>query len=245
MARRAFTLMELLTVMGILSILMAIFAPAALAARGAATQYSAMQALRQLMPAAALYMSDSDDRFPVAFHGSMDGPIAWYGGRKADGTIDPKLGLLAPYSGGRVGKDPTHRAKPWRGDQSGFGYNWGFLGSRYYYGWERWDWTPTAYMSELADPSGTIAFATSSYYFARWNEGDGQAYDYGYIDPPFAWHGSPTVDCRHMGQKRVVDDEQTVEATGVALIQHTDGSARPLRLGQIKNAMFERQPSSP
>jgi prepilin-type N-terminal cleavage/methylation domain-containing protein len=242
MRRRAFTLVELLTVMGILAILMAIFAPAVVKTRGAATQFSAMQAIRQLMPATSMYMADADDRFPIAFHVSMDGPITWYGGLDPEGKVDPKRGLLAPYYGGRPSKDPTHRGKPWKGDLSGFGYNWGFLGSSYYYGWDRQDWYPTAMMSELSNPSHTIAFATSAYYYAGWNNGDGLTYDYGYIDPPFAWNGAPTVDCRHMGEKRVVVEDKSVEATGNAIVVHADGSAKTLRLGQIKNSMFERQP---
>lgn len=215
--------------------------PAAIKARGAATQLTAMASLRQLMPATAMYMGDADDRFPVAFYVDMNG-TAWYGGYTPEGKIDPKLGILAPYTGGRVAKDPTHHGIPWHGDMSGFGYNWGFLGSSYYYGSDRTDWHPTPTMAELSDPSYTIAYATSAYYFAGWNHGDGLTYDYGYIDPPFAWHGAPTVDCRHMGEKLVNTEGNSLEETGKAIVLHADGSATTLRLGQIKNAMFERQP---
>jgi len=228
--------------MSIIAILCAIFAPVALKARNAATQFSALSAIRQLMPATSMYMADADDRFPVPFYATMDSKTTWYGGVRADGTVDPRLGLISPYTGGRVSKDPTHIALPWRGDMSGFGYNWGFLGSRYYYGYDRVDWMVPAIMTELSEPSKTIAYATSAYYYAPWSKGDGRVYDYGYIDPPFAWKGAPTVDCRHMGEKRVVLEEKSVQATGSALAVRADGSAVSLRLGQIKNAMFVRQP---
>lgn len=232
-------MIELLTVMGILAILYAIFAPVAVRARNMATQTNAMMCLRQLMPATSMYMSDNDERFPVAFYGDMDGPMAWFGSHTGIDQWDPKQGLLAPYTGGKMAKDPTARGLPWRGDGTGFGYNWGYLGSSHYI-FERGDQPSTAQEAELSSPSQTVVFATSSYYHAKWNGGNAATYDYGYIDPPFAWAGAPTVDCRHMGEKVVVEKELT--SSGVALMQFADSSVRPVHLGQIRNSMFERQP---
>lgn len=243
MKRRAFTLMELLTVMGILAILYAIFMPAVLGARSAATQYTAMQALRQLGPSLNMYLADHDDRFMIPFHGEMDGEVAWFGsrlGKESNWIADG--GILQPYLGGKIGRDPTHRGTPWMGDGSGFGYNWGTLGSAaYVYNDGTSHLDEPAFSSELSDPSSMIAFATSAYYFAAWHGGNGGSYDYGYIDPPFAWKGAPTIDCRHQGQRRVNVEAQSLESDGMALLQFTDGSVKSYRLGQIRNVFFARQ----
>jgi len=244
MKRRGFTLMELLTVMSILAILYAISAPGILSARGAATQYTAMQALRQLAPSLNMYLADHDDRYMIPFHGKMDGEIAWFGSRVGtEGNWVRENGILTPYLGGKIGKDPTHLANPWMGDGSGFGYNWGTLGSAaYVYNDGTSHLDEPAFASELGEPSSMIAFATSAYYFATWNGGNGRAYDYGYIDPPFAWKGAPTIDCRHIGQKRVNVEAKSVESDGNAILQFADGSVRTMRLGQIRNVYFARQP---
>lgn len=244
MRRRGFTLMELLTVMGILGILYAIFTPAVLAARRGATQYSAMQALRQLGPSLTMYSADHDDRFMIPFHGQMDGLVAWFGSRLSnDGKWAPNSGILAPYTGGKIGRDPAHQAVSWMGDGSGFGYNWGTLGSAaYVYNDGTSHLEEPAFGSELADPSRTVAFATSAYYFASWLGGDSRAYDYGYIDPPFMWKGAPTIDCRHHGKRRVNVETQSLESDGMALLQFADGSVKSFRLGEIRNSFFARQP---
>lgn len=243
MRRRGFTLMELLTVMGILAILYATFVPAIIAARGSANQYHALQTIRQLGPALNMYVSDHDERYMIPFHGQMDGTVAWFGSRlSTDSKWLPEGGILAPYTGDKIAKDPTHQARAWMGDGSGFGYNWGTLGSAvhvYNDGTSHLD--EPASSSELSDPSQMVAFATSAYYFASWFGGDGQAYDYGYIDPPFIWHGAPTIDCRHQGKRRVNVEAQSLESEGLALLQFADGSVRSLRLGEIRNQFFVRQ----
>lgn len=237
--------MELLTVMSILGILYAITAPGIIAARSAATQYSAMQGLRSLGPALNMYVADHDERYMIPFHGKMDGTVSWFGSRlTTDSKWLPKGGILSPYTGDRISKDPTHQgAVSWMGDGTGFGYNWGSLGSAgYVYNDNQPHLDQPASSSELSDPSHMVAFATSAYFFATWNGGNGRAYDYGYIDPPYMWHGAPTIDCRHRGKRRVNVEAQSLESDGVALLQFADGSVRALRLGEIRNSFFARQP---
>jgi prepilin-type N-terminal cleavage/methylation domain-containing protein len=240
--KKAFTIVELLVVMAIIGILCTITFPVIARSRDYAQQHSAMMGLRQLGPAVKMYMSDADEAYPPSGYWDGDRFIAWYGVESEEGKVIPDQGIIASYRG-KVVRDPTHRAQPYRGDMSGFGYNWGFLGSHAYGYLQQgmsFDRFRPAMESELEEPSQTIAFATSVLYKARWNEGDGLYHDYGFIDPPFAWHGAPTVDFRHGGEKKVNEEAQEVESTGVALVQFTDGSVKPMRLGQMTNQMFMR-----
>jgi prepilin-type N-terminal cleavage/methylation domain-containing protein len=64
--RRAFTLIELLTVMAIISILAAIIFPVFARAKAAAKQSTCISNLRQIGDSIEMYMDDSDDIFPSA-----------------------------------------------------------------------------------------------------------------------------------------------------------------------------------
>ncbi len=66
MLRRAFTLIELLTVIAIISVLAAILFPVFARAKASAKQTTCLSNLRQIGAATALYMSDSDGIFPSA-----------------------------------------------------------------------------------------------------------------------------------------------------------------------------------
>lgn len=206
MRRRGFTLIELMTVMAILAILMTIFLPVMKSVKGAAFKWSAGQSVQQLGQAMTLYASDADDGMVPALYGSQYGYQTWFGLQQADGTFDVKQGLLSPYTKGRAAHDPILFGKPYLGDGSGFGYNWGYLGSDMhitgiYARFPNCD--NPARMTEVEHPSSTIEFATSSYYFADWlPRGDGQTYDFGFIDPPKYWHGNPNVDFGTLGTRK-------------------------------------------
>ena len=66
MLRRAFTLVELLTVIAIIAVLAAILFPVFARAKASAKQTTCLSNLRQIGSATALYMSDSDGIFPNA-----------------------------------------------------------------------------------------------------------------------------------------------------------------------------------
>jgi prepilin-type N-terminal cleavage/methylation domain-containing protein len=246
MRKRGFTLVELLTVIAIVGILYAIFMPVFKSARGAAFQYNASQTMRQLGASMAMYASDNDDSCPLALYPQANGLQTWFGFREPDGKVDRAAGLLSAYSHGKLGKDPTHNVRPWFGDNTGFGYNWGHIGSDSH---ERAnpEFTSScenaAHMSELSDPSGTIGFTTSAFYFAPWLErGDGYLYDCGFIYQNRYWRGNPPVDFRHQGA-RVVDKKlREVRNEGFALVLFMDGSTKARKEGQIKDGMFMRMP---
>jgi prepilin-type N-terminal cleavage/methylation domain-containing protein len=65
-ARRGFTMVEMLVVIGIITVLSAIIFPAFASAREKARQAVCASNLRQLGAAVEMYASDHDDRFPFA-----------------------------------------------------------------------------------------------------------------------------------------------------------------------------------
>lgn len=247
--KRAFTLVELLVVMAILAILFAIAAPGLRAAQGAVVQYQAMASLKQVGSATASYLVDHDDAYPLAIYQVSDGYQGWYGLQGFDGKVDSKRSLLVSYIGPQRLKDPTHKALDYLGDQSGFGYNWGYLGSDFNHIANHWGFpncTNPARGSELADPSNTIVFSTSAYYHATWvQNGDGQMYDFGFIDPPKYWGGNPNMSFRHHGSRVVDEKTKQVTVKGAALVTYADSRANSREPGQILDRMFERIPTSP
>ncbi|RYG71601.1 DUF1559 domain-containing protein [bacterium] len=64
--RRAFTLVEILVVLGILTLLAAIIFPAFATVRGRARQASCLSNLKQIGLAVGMYMQDADGRYPRA-----------------------------------------------------------------------------------------------------------------------------------------------------------------------------------
>ncbi|MHB8637082.1 MAG: type II secretion system protein [Fimbriimonadaceae bacterium] len=245
MRRRGFTLVELMTVLAILAILYAIAVPALVATKAAVNSAVSVNGLKELGQCTNMYIADSDDTAPLAMYTGPSGMlVAWFGAQTAPGQFDPKGGLLSAYEKGRPNVDPTAKFQPWIGDESGFGYNWGYIGSDFNLYPVYIDFPNcrnAANLSELSAPSTTILFATSSYFSAPWLPGGtGTYYDFGFVDPPHLWLGNPDVDFRHQGIKTVDVRGKKVTSTGHANVVRCDGSARPEHMGDVTDAMFMR-----
>ena len=249
MVRRAFTLIELLVVVGIIATISAIAMPALVSVRDAAYQFAAVQSIRGLAMATSMYSMDHDDTYPLAMYQSADGLVAWFGAERGDGTFDPARGLLAPYSNGRAARDASFKAYDYLGDHSGFGYNWGAIGSDFnitgdYTGFPNCQ--NPARANEIERPSEVVGFATSAYFFAPWlPDGDGAKYDFGFIDPPRLWDGRPNVDFRFGGKPEIDLEARELRPTGTAVFLFLDGSAKTRTVLQVEDAMFERSGYNP
>ena len=83
--------------------------------------------------------------------------------------------------------------------------------------------------------------ATSSFYYATWfPNGDGQTYDFGFIDPPANWYGNPDIDFRHMGLRSPDAPIKLVTSTGNAPVVYADGHSGKMKQTQVLNENFIR-----
>jgi prepilin-type N-terminal cleavage/methylation domain-containing protein len=246
MRRRAFTLVELMTVVAILAILYAVLMPVIVQVKSFAQQWVAGEAMMKLGTSTTMYMMDCDEMFPVAYYRLPNGQRQnWFGVVGKFGEVDPNTSLLRPYIKGKIQPDAALNAKPWQGDETGYGYNWGYLGSDYYLANPMSNYREClnpASQSTLGHTSDTVAYGTSSYFFAPWIPGsDGCTYRYGFVDPPKVWFGNPTLDFRHMGTKFVDRKKHELTSTGQALLLFADGHLKTMRQKQVKNGMFDRE----
>lgn len=246
--RRGFTLIELLVVIAIIAILSAILAPVFVSAKKAINNSTASRTAKQLFTATTLYQMDYDDTFPLAMYDQGNGFWqTWFGSQTAVGEFDRQRGIISPYVRGFLQADPSHRGLPYLGDGTGFGYNYGYLGSDFTISGDYSHW-PNCYnaaiSSSISYPSKAIVFASSAFYSAKWlPKGDGKTYDFGFIDAPSGWNGNPNVDFRHW-DKRVIDSsKKEVRTTGRAVCVFADGHTSSLHQDDMKDDNFERNPS--
>lgn len=240
----AFTLVELLTVMAIIAILSAVLLPAAMGSQALAFQWTATQAIGQLGTAAAMYASENDETMPLATYQTADGLQAWFGRRSPDGKYRTEFGLLLGYTGRKILRDSTYTSRPFFGDGGGFGYNWAYIGSDFAVK-NNYDGFPNcanaARLSEIADPSHTVLFATSSKYYAPWEPGgDGLTYDMGVIDAPRFWNGNPNVDFRHNGVRIIDLEHHQVQSKGVAPVAYADSRVSVKHQTEMTDSNFQR-----
>ena len=96
MKRKAFTLVELLVVIGIIATLIAILMPALGRARESTQRLSCLSNMRQLGMAMMMYVQDNKGKFPAAGVGPMpEDWIYWHPGRDRDQSP------LVKYHGGK------------------------------------------------------------------------------------------------------------------------------------------------
>lgn len=245
MRKRAFTLVELLVVIAIIAILAAFLFPVFVTARSAAQQMVVSRSVKDVHTATSLYLADYDDTYPLAMYLEPDGVKTWFGKYVGgDESFDTENGLLSPYNRGKFGKDPTLQAQPYFGDWSGIGYNWGVIGSDMHLTGNYSQWpncANAARSSEIEDSSNTVVFATSSYFSAPWENGDGSRYLFGFFDPPSFWNGNPNIDFRHLSKKTVIDEQNhQVISDGNAIVAHADGNTGTRKQTQLKDEQFWR-----
>jgi prepilin-type N-terminal cleavage/methylation domain-containing protein len=245
MKQRAYTLSELLVVISIIAILSALLFPVFLATRAAAYQLTASSALNQVNRSAIMYCGDNDDTYMPAMYNSGTNFFAWFGAWDSQkAQFEPGTGFLSQYEGRTQLKDSVAQGKTYLGDHSGFGYNWGFIGSDFHIT-NDFSTYPNCFneatSSMLKDPSQTVVFATSAFYFAPWLPGgDGGLYDFGFVDPVGYCNGDPNVDFRHISPRLVNVKAQTITFPGNALVAMSDGHVKPFKIGALQDSFFTR-----
>ena len=77
MRQRAFSLVELLVVIGIIAVLIGVLLPALSRAQAAAKRVQCLSNLRQLATASSVYAANNKNSFPPAYYSSSNGQVAY------------------------------------------------------------------------------------------------------------------------------------------------------------------------
>ncbi len=219
---KAFTLVELLVVISVISLLMGLLMPALSAARSQARSVVCKANLHQLLIANIGYSTENDGFYvPAAedMYNPMGGLCRWHGKRKTiNDEFDPMGSPLIDYLvNGDIkecpGKPKLIKHEIW--DKSfekgggGYGYNMAYIGSRLWKKGTNWrdSYRTTTKMSEVRMPANTLMFADCA--FIK----DSELIEYSFAEQPFVmsygivFDGSsgiemrtlPSIHFRHRG----------------------------------------------
>ncbi len=202
----AFTLVELLTALGIVSLLASFLLPVFTQAASRARRASDQSALRQLASAWLMYCQDHDE---TAMPSPLPTPHSSPGTSPPPGPVAPKrtpFAGLQPYLGGTIPKDPAaHGLAPdpiW--GTVHHAYNSAYVGGapaedpglKHGHGWH----TVPVSLSRIEVPWDTLVFCDSGRYVPEEDKLDCTLTTW---PPSGAAHHPPTIHARHAGRANV------------------------------------------
>ena len=259
----AFTIIELLVVISIISMLIAILIPALGTSKNQAKMILCKNNLRQLVLANQNY---SDDHHGYCAPGAMDidsdNLHRWYGIRPdKDAAFDPSKGPLANYlQSCELSCPQKTRYKdlsPSQGNYEygnrGYGYNLVYVGSRIWEsGYESPDCEQSTKLSEIDRPNETLFFADTA--MVKRIDGKAALVRYAFAEPRFfvldrqpnsAWSPAPSIHFRHRKKTCIAwadghaDDRKTARYDGV-----NDDGTKPLKFdigwfSPMDNSLFD------
>jgi len=267
--RKAFSLIELLVVVSVISLLMAILLPVLATARSQACSAVCRANLRQLFLANTGYTIENDGHYVPAAPDIMSekgGKYRWHGVR--DSADEPFEALRGPLAGylfdGKVKECPEGadfaKGGSWNENFEqgcgGYGYNHIYLGSR---NWqdrqfatveqmERAGWETTM-TTEVGRPGETLMFADTAMCVEK-----PDLIEYSFAEPPFyvyrgkpmtSFYLSPSIHFRHREWANVVwadghTDSQRMAGFGDMNVYDVDSAE--MKLGwfePIDNTLFD------
>lgn len=263
---RAFTLVELLVVIGIISILISILLPSLAAARSSAVSIQCQSNLRQLSQASLLYATDNQGFYPPAHYEFVTANLhRWHGTRP--NTVSPfsfVTSPLQPYLGeGTMIRRCGALDLPQVSDVNiafesacgGYGYNDAYIGSSMgvdegkfvgIYAWEKNIVNVPAKISQILRPSETVQFTD-----AAMGQAKSVLIEYSFATSPlFPGYNfpssSPSVHFRHRGKANIVwaDGHTSSEAMEWTVPTNVYGASnQQLGLGWFgprDNSLFDR-----
>jgi prepilin-type N-terminal cleavage/methylation domain-containing protein/prepilin-type processing-associated H-X9-DG protein len=203
-SRDAFTLVELLVVLGVMAVLVGALLPGMGRAREQAKAAACRSNLRQVVLANAMYAQDSSGVYAPGAADFVGNLQRWHGTRTtAEGPFDSTHGPLVDY----LGPDRAVRACPafvsdakgFEAGNGGYGYNNAYIGVQTIV-----DATSrTQVVSDLAGarvhqvkrPADTLMFADSAFV-------DGRLIEYSFAEPrffpEFGTRADPSIHFRHV-----------------------------------------------
>ena len=218
--RSAFTLVELLVVIGIIAILMGLLLPALNRARDQAKRITCLSNLRQMVIAAEAYLTENNSTYPIAQYMAADGTYACWDLTTLPGGTEVVPGLLwGRYGAIKIQQCPSFDGGAnWLVDPyTGYNYNTSYLG----HGQGEAIQAP-AKASAVKNPSQTAIFGDGQYadgankfMRAPWpNPGDAT----------FSGRWSGTQGYRHLGQTNVAFCDGHAQSIGDRFTDNADGA---------------------
>jgi len=244
---KAFTLVELLLVISIVSLLMGILMPVLLASRAKGKQILCQSNIRQLLLANIGYAGENNGSYA---HAALDiystRKHRWHGVRdNIDSPFDPARGPFASYLKHTHIKCPTKvdfvSVSPSEPDYDegggGYGYNMIYIGSRIWIdGYDDRSCRAAATVKDIKQPAKTLMFADTA--MAKLNN----FVEHSFAEPRFfvvdglpvtdsGWDPSPSIHFRHWDKANVgwVDGHVSSEKMGKYNGLNPDGT-RPARM---------------
>ena len=257
----AFTIIELLVVISIISLLTAILIPALAASKNQAKMLLCKSNLRQLGLANQNYANDHHGySVPGALNIDTTNLHRWYGVRSS--VYDPfntAKGPLASYLENSElqcpqkvrYKDLEPSNEIYEDGNGGYGYNFIYVGSRIWYsGYEKPDSSESMKLTEIRQPQATLLFTDTA--MARYIDTKPVLIRYAFADPRYyvidtepatAWTSTPSIHFRHRRRACIVwadghaDDKKTGHYDGI-----NDDGSRP---SDFNVGWFEPMDNSP
>jgi prepilin-type processing-associated H-X9-DG protein/prepilin-type N-terminal cleavage/methylation domain-containing protein len=230
--RPAFTLVELLVVLGIIGALCGLLLPALARARDGGRAVACLGNLRQMAAAAAAYVADYQGSYPVAYYDAVTptGTVyyAWdlttiaetgkpvrvvpgllWGGRRAGGAGAERVQQCPSFEGGAN----------WLVDPyTGYNYNTSYVGHG------QWEAVPApARATQVARPAETALFGDG-----QWAGGANKFMRAPFPSPgdeSFAGRWAGTQGYRHRGRTNVAFCDGHAESWGDRFADNADGAA--------------------
>jgi prepilin-type N-terminal cleavage/methylation domain-containing protein len=217
-ANAAFTLLELLIVIAVISLLVSLLVPTLGLARASARLTQCLSNVRQLGVAWALYAADYQDRvMPLAEPGVASADTYWWGVHDlAAGRVDHTRGYLGPYLADSLRERSiyecpsqpwgTYRAQgPTRTITSTYGYNGYYLSPPATPGWNlSIGHRPWLRLSQVSQPWDVFVFADTLLPGGIGGVGGATPSNTALLDPPWLYSAgswerneSPTTAFRH------------------------------------------------
>jgi prepilin-type processing-associated H-X9-DG protein/prepilin-type N-terminal cleavage/methylation domain-containing protein len=212
---RGLTLVEILVVIGIVSLLLAILFPALRKARVAAQSIKCASNLRQLMMACTMYANDHEGSWPPGAADMYAWPtlLRWHGSRDDELSpfrFDREPSPLLIYLVDGVKKCPALRDSDvihtFESGAGGYGYNNAYMGSSVFDAGispDADDYSTPAKMAQIRNSSQKIAFSDVIIPYS-YPLGEGR-FEYSFVEPPMTPWGinTPSMHFRHDGRANV------------------------------------------
>jgi prepilin-type N-terminal cleavage/methylation domain-containing protein/prepilin-type processing-associated H-X9-DG protein len=250
--KSAFTLIELLIVIAIISVLSAVLLPALGAAREKAKASLCVSNLKELGLAVFMYISDNDGYYPPAASDIYTTNLRrWHGVRKnTTSPFDPSKGPLFPYlKTGEIKKCPSFRDfvtgnGAFEQGTGGYGYNQQYLGGSPERDPDKA--VVPAKDSQIKNPSETIMFSDSAFL-----SGMGEVIEYSFVEAPYreAWPSlppDPSTHFRHSGCASTLFCDGHVESRSMKYVHGIFLPAELLKAHNLgfagrDNTLYDRQ----